>query len=142
MHLTGHEIDAFRIYQDLYSRYDHALAHMRGLHGLEYLSDGFEKQPGCFDMITMFFPFVFPGDHLEWGLPDPLFCPLELLHNAWDSLKPGGLLLVVNQGEAEHEAEGEMFNQLDIHPRAGYRQDPLLFSYDLDRYVWTAVRDA
>jgi hypothetical protein len=43
--LTGYEIDAYRIYADFHSRYDHALVHARGLEG-QYLPASFERQPG------------------------------------------------------------------------------------------------
>lgn len=139
--LTGYEIDAYRVYSNLHSRYDHALAHMRGLPGATYLPKGFWRQPGQFHLATMLFPFVFPHDHLQWGLPAGLFDPRALLADVWASLRPGGILIVVNQGAAEHAAQGESLQAGGIRPVVGYRQDPLLYSYDLERYVWVAVRD-
>jgi len=139
--LTGFEADAYRVYNDLHSRYDHALAHMRGLPGVAYLPQAFERQAGQFHVITMLFPFVFAHDHLVWGLPGRLFEPRALLAAAWDSLQPGGVLGIVNQGQQEHQAQGESLQACGIRPVAGYRQDPLLFSYRYDRYVWVAVHE-
>jgi hypothetical protein len=137
--LTGYEVDAYRVYNSLHSRYDHALAHMRGLPGVTYLPKGFWRQPGQFHLVTMFFPFVFPHDHLAWGLPAGLFDPQALLADAWASLRPGGVLVIVNQGPQEHQAQGESMQSCGIQPRAGYRQDPLLYTYASERYVWVAV---
>lgn len=138
--LTGFEADAYRVYSDFYSRRDHALGHMRGLDGVTYLPEAFTCRPAGFDLITLFFPFVFEKDHLEWGLPAGLFQPRRLLADAWNSLKPGGTLLIVNQGRAEHRAQAEMLAQLGIQPACAYRQDALLFRYDLDRYLLAARR--
>jgi hypothetical protein len=77
--LSGYEIDPYRVYSDLRSRYDHALAHINGLPGVDYISEGFQSSPRSYDLITLFFPFVFPRDHLRWGLPGHLFDPGLLL---------------------------------------------------------------
>lgn len=140
--LQGYEIDAYRVYADLHSRYDHALGHMRGLPGVTYIPHGFTTQPSTFHLIFMLFPFVFSKDHLEWGLPGSLFQPRALLQAAWQSLQPGGLLIIVNQGEAEHAAQRALLESEGIPIRAAFRHDPLLFRYSLDRFVLTACRHA
>jgi hypothetical protein len=139
--LRGYEIDAYRVYADLHSRYDHALGHMRGLAGVTYIPRGFSAQPAAFHLIFMLFPFVFPEDHLKWGLPGNFFRPRDLLQAAWQSLQPGGALIIVNQGEAEHRAQRALLEAEGIPIRAAFRHDPLLFHYSLDRYVLTARRD-
>lgn len=139
--LQGYEIDAYRVYADLHSRYDHALGHMRGLAGVTYIPRGFSAQPSTFHLIFMLFPFVFPEDHLKWGLPGNFFRPRGLLQAAWQSLQPGGALIIVNQGEAEHRAQRALLEAEGIPIRAAFRHDPLLFRYSLDRYVLTARRD-
>lgn len=139
--LKGYEVDAFRIYNDLYSRADHAYAHIRTLAGVEYIPSGFTKQENQYHLITMLFPFVFEKDHLEWGLPSDLFCPNRLLQSAWASLKPGGILMIVNQGIEEHEAQKARLQALGMRPIAAFRQDPLLFQYTIDRYVLVCRHD-
>lgn len=139
--LCGYELDAYRVYVDFHSRADHARAHMRGLDNVRYRPAGFEKQPAQFDLITMLFPFVFLDDHLAWGLPRNSFAPRQLLAEAWSSLKPGGVLIVVNQGEDEHTAQCEMMQAAGIQPLAAYRHDSLLLQYDLARFVAVARRD-
>ncbi len=141
LRLSGYEADAYRVFKDLHSRYDYALAHMRGLAGVSFLPQTFTAQPGMFDLALMLFPFVFTGDHLEWGLPARLFSPESLLADAWASVKPGGLLIIVNQGEEEHRAQRALLDGLGIAAQAGYRQDALLYRYEYDRFVLTARRD-
>jgi hypothetical protein len=139
--LTGYEIDAYRLYSDFHTRKDHAMGNMVGLQNVEFLDHGFEQHPNSVDIITMFFPFVFEKDHLEWGLPHRLFEPTVLLKAAWNSLRPGGLLLIVNQGQDEHKTEISYLNELAIPIKTAFRVEPLLYSYPLDRYVITAIHE-
>ena len=140
MTLTGFEADAYRVYWNFYSRYDYALAHMRDLPDVRFLPQKFERQPGAFHFVTILFPFVFVRDHLNWGLPRGMFAPEQLLANAWASLAPGGLLVIVNQGEAEHDAQREMLMAAGLKPVAAFCHESLLFRYDLLRYVLVACR--
>jgi SAM-dependent methyltransferase len=137
--LEGWEADPYRVYADLRSRIDHARGHLRGLTGASYLPHIFERQPARYDLVLMLFPFVFEKDHIDWGLPARMFQPRELLQAAWDSLKPGGILIIVNQGEEEHLAERENLAELGIPVRAAFHQDPLLFTYPFERYALAAV---
>jgi hypothetical protein len=138
--LSGFEADAYRVYVDFYSRYDHALAHVRGLENAHYVPHAFERQPGAFQFVTQLFPFIFLRDHLKWGLPRPLFAPERLLAEAWASVAPGGLLVIVNQGEAEHAAQRSLLQSVGIPIAAAYCHESLLFRYDLLRYVLVARR--
>lgn len=133
--LEGYEIDAFRVYQDLYSRYDHAIANIRQLKKVVYYPQGFKTRNNYYDLALMFFPFIFPTDHLEWGLPGGCFDPMGLLNQAWASLKTGGVLLVVNQGQMEFEAERNMIRQLGVEPATVYQHNSLFYSYEIPRFV-------
>ena len=135
VHIRGYEVDPYRVYADFHSRYDHAQAHMAGLDGVEFIPRAFSSGQPPADLITMFFPFVFDRDHLEWGLPLSIFKPIDLLQHARNNLKPGGVLLVVNQGEAEHDRQAAMFTELNIPVLASFHMDPLLFHYDYDRFI-------
>ena len=140
LRLTGYEVDAYRLYSDFHTRKDHALGNMRGLAGVTYVDQPFRAQPDTYDVLTTFFPFVFEKDLLEWGLPGSLFQPDVLLAAAFASLKPGGMLVIVNQGEQEHEAQEELLRQHGITPLAAFRMDPLLFEYPLDRWIITVKK--
>lgn len=139
--LTGYEADAYRVGSHLFSRYDLAHGHMMGLEGVCYSAHKFIRQPGRFDVITMLFPFVFMKDHLVWGLPVRSFNPIALLRDAWASMKPGGVLVIVNQGKQEHDDQREMLTAEKIRPAAAFQHPSLLYRYRLPRYVLAAVRD-
>ena len=139
--LRGYEADAYRVYSNLFSRYDCAHGYMNGLEDVQYIPRKFTRQPGQFQLVAMLFPFVFLKDHLTWGLPLRRFNPAQLLRDAWASLKPGGVLLVVNQGEAEHIAQRDMLLAEDIRPAAAFQHPSILYEYDLTRYVLVAIHE-
>ncbi len=140
VHLTGYEVDAYRLFSDFHTRKDHALGNLRGLPNVEFIDHGFNVQPDKFDVITLFFPFVFEKDHLQWGLPGNLFNPMILMKAVWESVSPNGLMIIVNQGLEENQAERKLVKDLNIPVCAAFRMEPLLYSYPLDRYIITAQK--
>lgn len=139
--LTGFETDAYRLYNDFRSRADHAIANIRSLANVEYLPQAFSSNPAQYDLVIMFFPFVFIPDHLQWGLPGRMFNPVELLTHAWQSLRTGGTLVIANQGEKEHSAQRLMLESLSIPIKTTHRFESLFFKYTLPRYIITACHD-
>jgi hypothetical protein len=139
--LTGYEADAYRVYGNLFSRFDCAHAHMQGLENVHYVPKGFASQPARFHCITLFFPFVFLKDHLIWGLPRGKFKPAELLDRVLESLVSKGVLLIVNQGEKEHDAQKDLLAKRGIIPKAAFRHTSPLYHYDIPRYVLLASKD-
>lgn len=139
--LVGYEVDADRRHPLTRPRIEFARAHLRSLEGAEYRPQAFAPQPEAFDILTMLFPFVFMKDHQEWRLSGELFRPERLVSDAWLSVKPGGLLAIVNQGEPEHGREREILEASGITPGAAFRHDSLLFQYELPRYALVAVKN-
>lgn len=139
--LEGFEADPYRVYADFHSRMDHAAAHLQGLEGAVYHPGPFTRQPERYHLITMLFPFVFIDDALRWGLPAALHRPEDLLAVASASLKPGGLLIVINQGAEEHARQRQMLEQAFLPVVAAYRHEPLFYSYETDRYVLVSARE-
>ncbi len=137
LQLTGFEADAYRVFSSLYSRYDYALAHIRDL-PVKLQAQAFDPHPQRYDLICMFFPFVFLKDHRAWGLPAAQFDPSRLRRAAMQSLTHEGLLLVVNQGLAEHQAEKKYLTDLGMRLVAAFEQDESLYRYDLKRFVLVA----
>jgi hypothetical protein len=140
VHLDGYEVDAYRIYTDFHSRYDHALSHIGNLPDVHFIPTKFSEHTAFYDVITLFFPFIFKKDLIEWGLPQQLHQPEDIVKSAWNSLKPGGILIVVNQGEDEHHAQKLVFSSLSVPVTVSFHMDPLLFQYDLDRYILAAIK--
>ena len=107
---------------------------------VHYRPVSFEKQLTEFDLITMLFPFMLLDDCLKWCLPRRRFAVWHLLANAWESLRAGGCLLIVNRGHREHQAQSDLFSAAGIKPLSAYRHESLLFEYDLPRFVIVATR--
>lgn len=138
--LDGYEVDAYRIYTDFHSRYDHVMSHIGSLPDVHFIPTGFSEKIARYDVITLFFPFVFKKDLIEWGLPQKYHQPEKILRSAWNSLKPGGILMVVNQGKDEHQAQKLVFRDLSITVNLTFQMDPILFQYDHDRYILAAIK--
>jgi hypothetical protein len=134
VNLIGYEADAYRVFSSFYSRMDYTKAHIRNL-PVVYRPEHFKATHHQFDLVFMFFPFVFIKDHLAWGLPKRQFDPLSLRRAVCESLTAEGKVLVVNQGLEEHLAEKENFQKLGMKIIAEFEQDDLLYQYDLKRFV-------
>ena len=94
----------------------------------------------AYSVVTWFLPFVTEGPHRAWGLPHALFDPAGLLRSVWGRLVPGGVLLVVNQGEAEAEVQRELFEGAGIDAEALGRVESELSPYRRERWAWRARR--
>ncbi len=135
--LTGYEVDAYRLFSNFYSSYDYAQAHIRDL-PVRYLPQAFSSQPNKFDLITLFFPFVFVKDHQDWGLPGKIFDPISLRQEVRNSLKADGIVLIVNQGLDEHKQEIKYLTTCNFKILETFEQSDLLYRYDLKRFVIVA----
>ena len=134
--LEGYEIDAFRVYSDLYSRMDYALAFCSNLENVHYYPEAFKGREDFYDLVFMFFPFIHTREHLQWGLPIKYYDPHLLLSDTWKGLREGGYLLVVNQGQAEAEVQAGLFRELGITPFYNQKFNSKFYSYDFDRYAF------
>lgn len=61
---------------------------------------------------------------------------------AWESVRPGGSVLIVNQGGDEHAAQLEMATALGIAVGHAARFESPLFHYSLPRFVISAQKPA
>jgi hypothetical protein len=139
--LDGYEVDAYRLYADFYSRYDYAMTYIRDLENTNYHPAAFETQAEKFHFVSLLFPFVFARDHLQWGLPVSRFQPIDLLEKAWESVHPGGILMIVNQGKNEQGCQQELLMKLGIKWAVAFQHDSVLFKYHLSRFVTAAVKN-
>ena len=110
--LDGVEIDAYRLYSNLYSRYEAAQFYIKGLEGVSYYPDNLLNIKREYDYIVWLLPFVTKYPLQKWGLPERFFMPERLLEHAYQIL--GREMLIVNQGEEEAQIQEELLIKLNI----------------------------
>jgi len=112
--LEGVELDPHRRYTNGQTRGQAARAFIESIPQAQYHAGDIRdwRQPA--HVITLFLPFVFEEPHLAWGLPLNYFQPKDMLAHVLAQLEPGGVLLVVNQGEVEAEAQAQLFQTLQF----------------------------
>jgi len=133
--LDGIEIDAFRIYLDLCTRYDYAVYYTQGLENCRYLPKNLLNHRKKYDYITWFFPFLTEYPLLKWGLPLSVFKPVEMLEHAVSLLNPDGQLLIVNQDENEYSIQEQLIQNQNLnYIKAGVFNNSFL-DYEHKRYV-------
>ncbi|MGE0200524.1 MAG: class I SAM-dependent methyltransferase [Candidatus Melainabacteria bacterium] len=147
--LDGVEVDAYRRYTDGHCRLSYARAFCRHLPDARYVVADIRDWPGRasgegYDVVTCFLPFVFVEPHLAWGLPGNLFSPQAFLSRVLSLLKPGGVLIITNQGEDEASAQAALLaacdgaDQLEV-TEYGVLPESLL-KYHYPRYGWVVRR--
>ena len=114
LELKGSEIDAYRLYWNLFSRYEVAKYYKRDLKNTRYLPKDFMRIDEKFDYITWFLPFVREYPHIRWGLPLKYFKPDKMLWHAYFSLKTGGKMFIVNQSEIEYDIQKKLLEACAI----------------------------
>lgn len=137
----GYEVDAYRPYLDLYSRFDYAAAYTKKLDNVFYHPTAFETLPEKFDIIFQFFPFIFIRDHLQWGLPDDYFGPQDLLNKIIRSLKPGGIFITANQGEKEHLVQMDMLRDTEMQIKVKFKIENPFSHYVINHYLIAAKKN-
>ena len=134
--LDGVEIDAFRLYSNLYSRYESAKFYTKNLKNTNYIAGDLLSISDTYDYIIWFLPFVTIEPLKYWGLPEKYFMPEKLLYHAFSLLKNGGQMLIVNQGEKEAAVQKQLFEKLNIkYTEKGIVKSRFL-EYKNDRYAF------
>ena len=111
--ITGLEIDPFPILHDLHSRFDRAEYYQKVLKKIcalahSYLAGDFFTHQSSYDLVLCFYPFVSPHPSLAWGLSAELGSAQKWRTSLERCVKPGGLVLLVHQGEWEQETFDEV----------------------------------
>ena len=114
VYLDGVELDAYRLYTNLYSRYEVAKYYIKNLSNTRYLPQNLLDINEKYDYITWFLPFVIKEPLLYWGLPEKYFLPKELLAHAYSLLNSQGQMLIINQGEIEAIEQEKLLKELLI----------------------------
>lgn len=112
--LDGIEIDPNRLYSNFYSRKEAAKFYMKDLNEANYIEGDFLSHNKKYDYIIWILPFIVEYPLIKWGLPMKHFQPEKLLLHAYDSLKDGGKMLIINQDKIEHEAQEVLCKKLNI----------------------------
>ncbi len=142
--VDGVELDAHRRYKDFTTRSQAAKAYIKPLPNTQYHAmDALDWRRKA-HVISHFLPFVLKNPHLAWGLPLRYFQPQELLNHLLNLLEPGGVLLVVNQGEWEAEAQQALWEQASQHHSFNLYALGVLpvsfMTYRYPRYGWICVK--
>ena len=113
LQLDGVEIDAYRLYPNLYSRYEVAKFYMRDLSGVSYYPDDLLNIKTRYDYIVWLLPFVSLYPLKRWGLPEKFFMPEKLLEHAYSLLSRK--MLIINQGKEEAEIQRKLLDRAEIN---------------------------
>ncbi len=115
----GVELDANARYLNGLTRRAYGEWMARQRPGCRYAAGSLLEVQHKVDLIVWILPFVLPAPLRHWGLPDRFFQPQALLQHAVSLLSDKGVMLVVNQGMTEAEAQQALFSE------AGYAATPL-----------------
>lgn len=130
--LDGVEIDAYRLYANLYNRLEVAKFYIKGLLGVNYIPENVMNIRKKYDYIIWILPFVLVEPHRYWGLPDKYFVPEKLFEHAYSLLNEGGKMFIINQGEQEFEAQKSIMKNKKY---VSYKTETLFYKYKYDRYL-------
>lgn len=144
--VDGLELDPHRRYADFRTRAQAARAFCAPLPRVQYHAGNALDWTAPATIVSQFLPFVYPEPLLAWGLPMRYFQPRMLLDHLLARLPAHGILVVVNQGEVEAEAQAELFTaaaqQESLHYQCvGTLPTPLL-NYQYPRIGWICVKTA
>ncbi len=134
------ERDAHRRYWNTTTRRAFGEAMAGSFPRCRYLAGDVRDLTSRYSVVTWLLPFVTEGAHRAWGLPGTLFEPVRVLRHVWKRVGEGGVLLVVNQGEEESEAQGRLFVEAGIRAEALGRVVSVLTPYTRERWAWRARR--
>lgn len=134
LQLDGVELDAFRLYSNLYSRFEVAKYYTKELKNCNYITGNLLEVSGKYDYITWFLPFVHISPHISWGLPKNLYYPEKLLEHAYKILEQNGQMLIINQGEIEYEIQKSLLEKLNIPYKELGQITSKEFNYKKTRY--------
>lgn len=108
------ELDAHRRYLWGSTRraYGEALAH--AFPDCRFVAGDVRSLEGPWSLVTWWLPFLSEAPLRAWGLPGRFLEPLALLEHVTRRVSPGGVLFVVNQGQAESDLQASLFRELGL----------------------------
>lgn len=130
------ELDAHRRYVWGSTRRAYGEAMASAFPECRFISGDVRSLEGPWAVATWFLPFLTPEPLEAWGLPADQLVPRELLRHVTERLVPGGVLLVINQGEHEAAVQKSLFDALQLEPESLGRVDSPLSPFRRARYGW------
>ncbi|MBE2253267.1 MAG: hypothetical protein IAE78_27295 [Myxococcus sp.] len=134
------ELDAHRRYLWGSTRRVYGEAMARAFPECRFISGDVRALEGPWALVTWWLPFLTPAPLEAWGLPARFLAPRELLEHVVERLVPGGVLFVVNQGEAEAGVQQQLFEALGLPARSLGRIESPLSPFRLPRVGWLLTR--
>jgi hypothetical protein len=130
------ELDAHRRYLWGSTRRVYGEAVARTFPGCRFIAGDVRALEGPWAFVTWFLPFLTPAPLEAWGLPKRFLVPLELLRHVTARIRPGGALVVVNQGEDEAEHQRALFTKLGGALESLGRVESVLSPFTRPRFGW------
>ena len=112
--LVGVEVEGHRLFRDGRTRIDYASGYVADLGNARFLVADYVTCQLPADVITAWFPFLTPAAILAWRLPLSLLAPARLFGRIYGNLRPGGLLVMVNQGVEEELMAHQLCNAANL----------------------------
>jgi hypothetical protein len=128
------ELDAHRRYLWGSTRRVYGEALARRFEGSRFIGGSVADQPGPWAVVTWFLPFLTPEPLAAWGLPSRFLAPEALLRHVLGSVVPGGVVLIVNQGEEEAALQQRLLEQVGARFTSLGRIDCALSPFRLARF--------
>ncbi|MFZ5442628.1 MAG: hypothetical protein ACOZQL_21645 [Myxococcota bacterium] len=128
------ELDAHRRYAWGSTRRVYGERMAAAFPGCRFIAGDVRTLDGPWALVTWFLPFLTPEPLAAWGLPARALAPEALLRHVVARLVPGGVLLVVNQGEHEAELQQALFDELGLQPKVLGRIESPLSPFKKPRY--------
>jgi hypothetical protein len=130
------ELDAHRRYLWGSTRRVYGEAIAASFPDCHFIAGDVRSLEGPWALVTWFLPFLTRAPLSAWGLPERFLAPLELLQHVTSRVLPGGVLLVVNQGEHEASLQQALFQQVGGRLEALGRVESPLSPFRLPRFGW------
>ncbi len=125
--LSGIELEGYRVYTNLYNRFEYAQCYIRPFKNTSYTVMDFCDFTETVDGITCFYPFVIPEPLLAWRLPLKVFQPQRLFEQITRSLRKEGVLLMLNHGEEEAQVACDLARHCGLQLQSVPQPLPPLF---------------
>lgn len=130
------ELDAHRRYLWGSTRRVYGEAMARAFPDCRFIAGDVRSLEGPWAVVTWWLPFLTAAPLEAWGLPGRFLAPLELLTHVCSRVVPGGVVFIVNQGEAEHELQGRLFREAGLEAKSLGQIESVLSPFLKPRFGW------